>query len=122
MLTIPSVCGNLTQIYFDEGARPTARERVSFWEDLGFRGYTPSPPTSESLDWRGSCKNGPQNLEGKELRGQNIDNKGLTALFAVATCTASALTIFCFLAGGRQGQMSHEECGLCGFHAVLARG
>ncbi len=72
-----------------------------------FDGASPLPPPSESLDWRGFCKNGPQNLEGKELRGQNLENKGLTSFFAVGVCTASALTMFCFLVCGRQGQMSH---------------
>jgi hypothetical protein len=43
----------------------------------------------------GFAKKGVQNLEGKELRGQNIDNKGLTALATAAACTASALTMIC---------------------------
>jgi hypothetical protein len=79
-------------------------------------GYTPpSPLPSESLDWRGFCKNGRQNLEPQGFRGQNLDNKGLAAFFAVAACTASALTMLYSLACGGQGQMSHDECGVCGF-------
>jgi hypothetical protein len=75
----------------------------------------PSPTPSKSLDWRGFCKNGSQNLEPQGFRGQNLDNKGLAAFFAVGACTASALTIFYLIAGGGQGQMSHDECGVCGF-------
>jgi hypothetical protein len=75
----------------------------------------PPPPPSESLDWRGFCKNGPQNLEGKELRGQNLENKGLTSFFEIGVCAASALAMFYFPGCGLQGQMSHEECGRCGF-------
>ena len=58
-------------------------------------GYTPLPPASERLDWRVVCKNALQNLDGKELRGQNLDNKGLTATAAASARTASALTMIC---------------------------
>ncbi len=54
---------------------------------LGIRlvlGYPPSPHPSESLDWRGLYKNGPQNLERLGLRGQNLDFKELTGLFEAA--------------------------------------
>ena len=65
-------------------------------------GYPTPPQPSESLDWRGFCKNGPQNLEGKELRGQNLENKGLTSFFEIGVCAASALTMFYFPGCGLQ--------------------
>ncbi|MFZ0954837.1 MAG: hypothetical protein WAN60_00730, partial [Candidatus Sulfotelmatobacter sp.] len=48
------------------------------------------------------ARNSRQNPDFKELRGQNIDNKGLMALVAVAACTASAFNMFCFLSCGRK--------------------
>ena len=60
-------------------------------------GVPPSPLPSKSLDWRGVCKNALQNLEPLGIRGQNIDNKELTGVFASAACTAHALTMICFL-------------------------
>jgi len=43
-------------------------------------GGAPSPTSLKKLDWRGSCKNGSQNLERLGFRGQNIDNKWFTGL------------------------------------------
>ena len=54
----------------------------------------------KALTWRGVCKNGLQNLEPQGFRGQNPDNKGVAVLFEVAACTASALTMICFLDSG----------------------
>jgi hypothetical protein len=65
-------------------------------------GYPPSPHPSEDLDWRGVCKKCLQNLDVKELRGQNLDNKGVRASVAVFVYTASAMTIIrSFLADGK---------------------
>src|SRR5258708_19372056 len=75
----------------------TSRERVSFQENLGFSGVPPSPPPSESCDWRGVCKKCLQNLEHQGFRDQNLENKGLAAFFVVVARTASALTMICFL-------------------------
>jgi hypothetical protein len=36
----------------------------------------------ESLDWRGVCKNGLQNIEPLRVRGQNLDFKDLASFFA----------------------------------------
>ena len=60
-------------------------------------GVPPPPSPSESLDWRGVCKNGLQNLERLRVRGQNLYNKGVAASFAEALSTASALTMICCL-------------------------
>ena len=47
-------------------------------------GVPPLPHTSESLAGRGPCKNCLQNLDVKELRGQNLENKELgTTLCAI---------------------------------------
>ncbi len=113
-------CGHVQKNTLTRG--PTAaRERVSLRENLGLRGIPPPPSPCESLDWGGVCKNGLQNLEGKPLRGQNPDNKGLAVFFAVATCTASALTIFCLICSWTQGQMSHHDSGVCGFRGLRMR-
>ena len=77
-------------------------------------GCTPLPLPSKRLDWCGFRRKSAQNLEPQGFRGQNLDNKGLAEFFEMAACTASALTMFCSLACGWQGQMSHEERGLCG--------
>jgi len=58
--------------------------------------YTPSPHTSESLDWHGFRKNGVQNLERVGVRSQNLDFKELTVFFEAAAETAHALTMICF--------------------------
>jgi hypothetical protein len=58
----------------------------------------------KSLDWGGVCKNGLQNLEPQGVRGQDIDNTRLTAVFAIAARTASALVmIYFFAVGGKVG-------------------
>jgi hypothetical protein len=61
------------------------------------RGTPPSPHPSESLDWRGFCKNALQNLEPQRFRGQNLDDKGVSALLAGFAYTAFALAIICSL-------------------------
>jgi len=90
------------KIVWWEGPR-TAFERVSFRENLAFPGGTPLPTPSEGLAWHGFCKNGWQSLEPQGFRGQDLDNTGLAGFLLVAACTASALTIFCFVADGAQG-------------------
>jgi hypothetical protein len=80
---------------------------VSSRAELGIladRGVPPSPLPSESLDWRGVCKNGLQNLEGVGVRGQNLDPKGLTAYLDHCPHTAFALAIICsFHSRGKVG-------------------
>jgi len=51
--------------------------RFPEWEKLALAGVPPSPLPSESLAWRGFRKTCLQNLDAKELRGQNLENKGL---------------------------------------------
>ncbi len=64
---------------------------------------TPSPrPTLKALAGAGSVKERLQNLDFKDLRGQNLDGKGLRASVAVVVQTASALTIIgLFSEGGK---------------------
>ena len=66
------------------GGTQVRRNRVPFWESAWLWGIPPSPHPSESLDWRGFRKNGPQNLERLGVRGQNLDFKELTGLFEAA--------------------------------------
>ncbi len=81
-------CGFWLQIFFlgfdwDDGF--SARRAALIWES----GYTPPPPPpSESLAGRGVRKKGAQNLDVKELRGQNLENKGLMPRTASARFTA----------------------------------
>src|SRR5271165_1890319 len=66
------------------------------WQDADFRslaGVPPSPLPFERLAGRGVCKNGLQNPEGKELGGQNLENKLLMTVLAPAIPVASALTM-----------------------------
>src|SRR5260370_3338338 len=65
-----------------------------FPENLGCRGISPSPHPSERVDRRGFSKTWLQNIEHKEVRGQNLDNRKLRAFLAHRLYTASALTIF----------------------------
>ena len=58
-------------------------------------GYPPPPDPLKTLDWRGLCKNGLQNLEGVVVRGQNLDLKGLTDYFNHGVHTAFALAMIC---------------------------
>src|ERR1700736_4192468 len=67
-------CGFRLQIFFlcddwDDGH--SARRAALIWES----GYSPLLPPSERLAGRGVRKNGAQNLDVKELRGQNLENK-----------------------------------------------
>ena len=39
------------------------------------------------------ARNSRQNPDGKELKGQNLDNKGLRSIAAAVVCTASALVM-----------------------------
>ncbi len=71
-----------------------------------------APPPStplKSLDWRGFCKKGPQDLDCKEFRGQNLDNKELTVLAVVSSYTASALTMMCLFSFDRKVKR-HTMC------------
>ena len=67
---------------------------------------TRSPTCSESLDWRGFCKMRLQNLERLRLRGQNLENSGVSDSSARYSYTASALTMICSGGCGTQGQIS----------------
>src|SRR5437016_14377284 len=61
---------------------------ASFVSGISWQGWVaPSPTPSESLDWRGFCKNGLQHLESQGLRGRNLDNKELAPFFGAAACT-----------------------------------
>src|SRR5271168_2793852 len=56
-------------------------------------GVPPLPPPSERPAGRGVCKKRRQNLDGKELRGQNLENTALILVLLPAGSTASALTM-----------------------------
>ena len=59
-------------------------------------GYTPLPPPPlKGLTGAWFAKMLCKILDGKELRGQNLDNKGLMATAAASARTASALTMIC---------------------------
>jgi len=78
-----------------------------------FRG-TPLPLPSESLDWRGFHKNGLQNLDVKELRGQNLDNKRLRPLLQTLSTALPPWISSAFLLGeGKVGchAVSDIVCG-----------
>ena len=71
------------------------RER-DFRRGLNGRGHTPvtpSPLPSERPAGRGVHRKCLQNLDGKELRGQNLENKGLTFVLLAENSIASALTM-----------------------------
>jgi hypothetical protein len=53
----------------------------------------PSPLSPESLAGRGVHKKCLQNLDGREVTGQNLENKGLTLDLRLAEYTVSASTI-----------------------------
>src|SRR5271169_4394044 len=110
------VCGHVKTCVF---------KVVPFWEFSGERGIPPSPCPSESLDWRGFRKSDLQNLEPQGFRGQDHDNTGLAGFFVVVGCTASALTIFCFLAEERKVRCHTRSAGgpgFCIFFLVPERG
>jgi hypothetical protein len=64
-------CGFLIEIKL----APTVLEAGDLPLHPAYIGVPPSPPPSESLAGRGFCKNSVQNLDIKELRDQNLDNK-----------------------------------------------
>ncbi len=76
--------------------------------------YPPPPTLSESLDWRGFCKNGPQNLERLRVKGQNLENKGVAAVSLPSSYTAFASAMIGQECGRAQGQMSHRRAACCG--------
>jgi len=89
-----------------ESASGSEIYRSSNWGNPFGLGYPLPPPPSESLDWRGVCKNGLQNIEPLKGRGQNLDFKDL-ATFLQAAYYCFRLDndlLFEILA---QGQMSH---------------
>jgi hypothetical protein len=65
---------------------------------------TPSLHPLKSRDWRGVCKNGPQNIELLRVRGQNIEFKELAGVFVSGSFTAFALAIMCSLKFSRKGR------------------
>jgi hypothetical protein len=77
---------------------------VPNWEIPSGLGCPPPPPPSESLAWRGVCKNGLQNIERLGVRGQNLDFKELTGFFASHSHTAFAMAIICFPKFSRKGR------------------
>jgi hypothetical protein len=72
---------NLRRKYFFERSLKPGFQPIPFWELGWVWGIPPLPPTSETLDWRGFCKNGLQNLERLGVRCQNLDFKELTGFF-----------------------------------------
>ena len=91
-------CGN-PPFGFAQGQALTSESTTLGWgsdigKDCQLR-YTPLPPPSECLDQRAVCKKCLQNLDVKELGGQNLDNKGLRSSDAAFAYTASALTMVC---------------------------
>jgi hypothetical protein len=79
------------------------------------------PPPPRIFGVMGLARNSPQNLHVKDLRGQNLDNKGLRSSVAVFVYSASALTIIrVFSVEGKAG--CHMTCPVCvdlgGFQAV----
>jgi hypothetical protein len=98
-----SGCGNLPKEFLKKRLNAPFQQ-VLFWEKRGWEGYPLPPPPSESRDWRGVYKDGLQNLEPLEVRGQNLDNKELTSFFATAAYTAHALLMICFLFVERKGR------------------
>ena len=63
-------------------------------------GYPPPPPVSGIITLAG---NSPQNPDVKELRGQNLDNKGLrgSMMWVLPTVTASTMIaqVWCWAQG-----------------------
>jgi len=91
----PLSCALLLQKYLTIGPDWPRASEFHFGKRSGYGVYPPHP--SESRDWRGVCKNGLQNLEPQGFRGQDLENKRATALFAVAAATATVSTMICFL-------------------------
>ena len=69
---------------------------VSIWELASVWGYPPPPTPSKSLDGRGFCKNGLQNLERVGVRGQNLESKRVTYAFGNFANTSFAVAMICF--------------------------
>ena len=69
----------------------------------GEEGIPPPPSPRNALTGAGFAKERPQNLDSKELGGQNLDNKGVKAHSDVSDYTASACVMICFHACGWQG-------------------
>jgi|SRR5579862_1232734 len=82
-------------------------KRVPFREVWSCGVSLPPPHISGRLDWRGFSKMCSQNLEGAEVRGQNLENKGFIRTFLASYACRLALTIICSLPGMGQVQMSH---------------
>ena len=61
------------------------------------KGYPPPPHPLVASKHAGVVQMGAQNLDGKGLKGQNLENKRLIADVCAAGDTASALTIMTFL-------------------------
>jgi len=58
--------------------------KIKVWRSSPKRHNLPAPPIPcESLAGSGFCKKCLHNLEAKELRGQNLDNKDLRAMLCV---------------------------------------
>ena len=88
------LCGNLPRINLISRADSI----FSACADLGKHGdlAVPPPPTpSKSLEWRGFCKNGLQNLERVRVRGQNLESKKVTSPYEGCAHTPFAVAMIC---------------------------
>src|SRR5580704_7383691 len=96
------LCGNLPKEIVRKAPRTPLFMLIHSGKSRLLQVYPPPPPPSECLDWRGVCKKCLQNLDVKELRGQNLDNKGVRPSAAAFVSTASASTIIrSFCDGGK---------------------
>jgi hypothetical protein len=73
-----------------------------FGKVCGKQVYPPPPHTSESLDWRGFCKNALQNLEPQRFRDRNLDCKSLSGIPVAVLSAACALEMIYFFSGARK--------------------
>jgi hypothetical protein len=89
-------CGELCEIDFGCDASFAVSYEAESGKISVLVGSPPHPP-SKRRDWRGVCKNGLQNLERLGVRSQNLENKGVKALFTGFAYTASALAMICCL-------------------------
>src|SRR4030088_614443 len=85
------------------------------WADFDGRGsvtefYGGIPPPPQIFGVKGLPRNSPQNPSSKELRGQNLDNKGLRASCPIGR-HRSRLGHNRLISRGWEGWMSHGWCG-----------
>jgi len=87
------------------------------------RKIPPSPHTSECLAGRGRCKTCLQNLDGKSLTSQNLENKVVREFLVNAPITASALTMLNLFGMERKVRCHNEAVDFltCGAKRILER-